>query len=108
MTIEKPRARMTWREICAGIGWGTFALCVIASIVLIGSMFGPSVGLALGGGGMSREGADGIRIAAYAIGGVALAVFLLACVAQRWALMFVSLVMVGAMFILSNGHVATY
>lgn len=99
---------MTWQEICAGIGWGAYALCVIAGILLVGSMLGPSVGLALGGGGMSRESADGIRIGAYITGGVALAVFLLGCIAQRWALMFFSLLMVGAMFVLSSGHIATY
>lgn len=100
------RARFTWRDVCAGIGWVGMFVAVFVAWSIFARMFGGGLGVAFGGGTSVEEVSAIRRDAALLAWGAGL-IAVLALLGRRWVLMPLALLLCGACVVLLGGVITT-
>jgi len=97
----------SWRVVCVVIAWVGFCLAVVVAMLIFWEMFGASIGLALGAGGMPVEQADALKRTA-AILSIGLGVVaVLAILTRRWVLLVLAMLLCGICVIFLGGEIRT-
>ena len=96
--VPPPQQPLTWRQVCAVIGWVVLAGCVIGAAVFVADVFRAAVGLAL-----HAESEPPPSVGAWWILAGAAASFVLAILGRRWVLLTLSALLLLVALVLTQG-----